>query len=584
MKLLILFSSLLTIAISGSLLASIVNTKHNLSATGTGTINATDGEQEICIFCHTPHNADPVAPLWNRSSSGAAYTPYDSTTLIGTPGQPTGSSVLCLSCHDGTIALGQTLSRTTDITLNETVIPIGATMLGTDLSDDHPVSFEFTSALAAARGELVDPASLTAEVRLDNTGQMQCTSCHDPHTETNDKFLVKSNTASGLCITCHAKDYWSETSHSTSTATWNNIAPDPWPHTTEITVENNACENCHNPHSAGNPERILNYAAEEDNCLSCHNGNVTTFNIEAEFNKFSFHPITLTQGVHDTAETNLVTARHVECYDCHNPHGANATNPLNGARGIDISGADISPVNFTYEVCFRCHADSTGKPAALTTRMFVQTNTRQEFDTTNSTSHHPVASVGKNTFVPSLIAPLTTSSLVSCLDCHNNDQNPNAGGTGPSGPHGSVNSPILERNYTTIDGTVESATAYAMCYKCHDRNTAGAGILADASFLRHNFHVTGSGARPGANLSTPCNICHDPHASEGQEKLINFDTTVVTPNAVGILDYKPNTAGTGGQCNLSCHNQNHGPCGYDRADGSVCGTCVGGPGNACPPL
>ena len=33
---------------------SIVTTKHNLSASGPGTVKATI-ESEVCIFCHTPH-------------------------------------------------------------------------------------------------------------------------------------------------------------------------------------------------------------------------------------------------------------------------------------------------------------------------------------------------------------------------------------------------------------------------------------------------------------------------------------------------------------------------------------------------
>lgn len=84
-------------------------------------------------------------------------------------------------------------------------MPAGATHLGTDLSNDHPISFNYTSALAAQRGGLVEPATLTGIVKLGSSGQLQCTSCHDAHTDTNSKFLVMSNTASALCRTCHIK-------------------------------------------------------------------------------------------------------------------------------------------------------------------------------------------------------------------------------------------------------------------------------------------------------------------------------------------------------------------------------------------
>ena len=92
---------------------SVANTVHNLSVSGPGTIKATN-ENEICIFCHTSHNSNPQSPLWNRSDPGSYYTLYDnavSSSFQATAGQPDGSSAMCLSCHDGTIALGKVLSR-----------------------------------------------------------------------------------------------------------------------------------------------------------------------------------------------------------------------------------------------------------------------------------------------------------------------------------------------------------------------------------------------------------------------------------------------------------------------------------------
>ncbi len=120
---------------------SISGTKHNLSISGPGTIKA-NTENQICIFCHTPHNSSPRKPLWNRNDPGATYILYNSSTLNANPGQPDGSSILCLSCHDGTIALGNVISRSTDISFGGgiTTMPSGRRNLGTDLSDDHPIS------------------------------------------------------------------------------------------------------------------------------------------------------------------------------------------------------------------------------------------------------------------------------------------------------------------------------------------------------------------------------------------------------------------------------------------------------------
>ncbi|MEN8194091.1 MAG: hypothetical protein ABFS12_14800, partial [Bacteroidota bacterium] len=140
---------------------SLSSTVHNLSVSGPGSIKATS-ETELCVFCHTPHNSSPRAPLWNKDDPGVSYTLYNSSTSEATIGQPDGSSILCLSCHDGTIALGSVLSRTSDISFvsSITTMPSGASNLSTDLSDDHPISLVYNSALATSDGQLYDPSAL----------------------------------------------------------------------------------------------------------------------------------------------------------------------------------------------------------------------------------------------------------------------------------------------------------------------------------------------------------------------------------------------------------------------------------------
>lgn len=262
---------------AGCAQAQVLLTKHNLSVSGVGTIKATT-ESEVCVFCHAPHNSRPNGPLWNRRDPGSTYTPYTSSTALGGAGQPTGASLLCLSCHDGTIALGEVMSRANSITMTGgvTKMPAGNSNLGTDLSDDHPVSFVYNASLVSRRGELADPATLTGKVKLDSGGNMQCTSCHDPHNNSNGRFLVASNSASALCQTCHTKNYWSQSAHKTALNTWNGSGTTPWPHSSGTTVAANACENCHRPHSAGGKKWLLNFATEESNCFACHNGTVDT--------------------------------------------------------------------------------------------------------------------------------------------------------------------------------------------------------------------------------------------------------------------------------------------------------------------
>lgn len=557
--------------------ANVATTKHNLSISGPGSVKATV-ETEICVFCHTPHSASTTAQLWNRRdpASAPSYTPYVSTSLKSAVGQPNGSSLLCLSCHDGTIALGELLSRGASTVAVSGVTASGTmaaspSLIGRDLSDDHPISFAYTAALAAGSGgELVNPASLTGKVKLDATGQMQCSSCHDAHDNSNGKFLVVANSASALCIACHTKNGWSASSHATSTATWNGVLPNPWPHTSDTTVATNACENCHQPHTAAGKARLLNSATEESNCYTCHTGNVAgktvpAKNMQSELTKISGHSVSSYLGLHDPGEANIAANRHIECADCHNPHQTNATagttsatggmpilaGSLKGVRGVTIGGASVSPANYEYEVCMRCHGDSTGKKAPAITRAIGasiagENNVRKEFLTTNA-SFHPVAGAGKNTTVPSLILPLTSASTMTCSSCHANNAGAGAGGTGPRGPHASTISPLLERGYATADNTTESAAAYALCYKCHDRNTIiGTGA---SSFREHNKHVVAA--------KTPCSACHDPHGVSSNNHLINFDTSIVT----GARIYT-DTGVNKGSCTLICHGKDHNPWTY----------------------
>lgn len=535
---------------------SVVDSKHNLSVTGPGTIKAAS-ESEICIFCHTPHSSSPRKPLWNRPDPGATYTLYSSSTIQANIGQPDRSSLLCLSCHDGTIALGNVLSRSAPIVFTGgiTTMPPGNTNLTIDLSDDHPISFLYNSSLATEDGELVDPATLTGPVKLEG-GYMECTACHDPHKNPISDFLVATNENSALCLYCHDKSYWDNASHKTSNAEWDGNGTNPWFHTTFTTVAQNACENCHNPHNADEHVRLRNFIPEETNCLVCHNGNVANDNIQIQINKAYTHAVDNYTNLHDPEESNTLQSRHVECEDCHNPHAAfnqnanppDASGKLRGVKGVNSDGNDVSEIQYEYELCYRCHADSPDKPGSPTTRQIEQNNVRLEYDI-NNPSFHPIEGPGVNGNVPSLLPPYTESSVIYCTDCHSSN-----GNGAPNGPHGSIYPQILKYNYERADFTQESPSAYELCYKCHDRDS----ILGDNSFEEHKKHIRGE--------DTPCNVCHDPHGissaqgtSTNNSHLINFDLSVVDPDPeTGRLEFIDN-GNFAGECYLECHGKKHSP-------------------------
>lgn len=179
-------------AVSYTNAATIVGSKHDLKASTGG---------EICIACHTPHNANTAvtdAPLWNHTMTTATYTLYDSPTFSGTTTQPTGVSKLCLSCHDGTVAPDAFTGHAGVTTI------AAAGNLGVDLKKSHPISFTYDAALATADGELKDPATLpTGWI---NGNKFECSSCHDVHNKTGiAKMLHATNAGSALCLTCHVK-------------------------------------------------------------------------------------------------------------------------------------------------------------------------------------------------------------------------------------------------------------------------------------------------------------------------------------------------------------------------------------------
>lgn len=548
--------TILTLAATTAGAKSVMDSVHNLSPTGPGNVRAAEATG-VCEFCHTSHRASPVAALWNRSSKGTTYTPYSSSTALALPGQPTGASLLCLSCHDGTVALGDVLSRAAPISMagGSNTMPPGRARTGTDLRHHHPVSFIYDSNLAARRGELAMPSGLAREIRLDRAGQMQCTSCHDPHDDSFGAFLVMPNQNSRLCLECHIKDGWSASAHSQSNASWNGQGRNPWPASKERTVAGNACRNCHETHQTSGGPVLLRFASEGENCAACHNGNVAGQNVMNSFDQFSAHPVASTEQAHDPAESAVITDRHVACSDCHNSHkpaavrsGNNGVRPSPRVRGVDLNDAELKRASRGYQVCLRCHGDSPGKRAPLITRQLNQGNVRAEIQPGNP-SFHPITGPGRNRDVPSLIAPWNEQSIMDCVDCHNSSSA--ARGGGAQGPHGSSFEPILVMNYETTDNTPESPNSYALCYNCHSRDS----ILSNESFPYHDKHIR--------DERTPCSVCHDAHGisvtqgnSMNNSNLINFDTTLVNPNQDGQLRFV-DQGRFSGSCDLSCHNKNH---------------------------
>jgi predicted CXXCH cytochrome family protein len=205
---------------------TIVGSKHDFSmSNNTWNFSSPITAQlqgQICRPCHAPHNTPSnvpstgtQVPLWNHLLSKATYTIYSQGYNFwkegaATIGNPDGSSKLCLSCHDGTVALANFNTYTTGVTTMANVNG-GVSNLATDLSTTHPISFTYDANLLTKDHKIWDPTATPSGVHsgtisqdmLEN-GKVQCVSCHDPHNGAGvTHLLIKSNVGSALCFTCH---------------------------------------------------------------------------------------------------------------------------------------------------------------------------------------------------------------------------------------------------------------------------------------------------------------------------------------------------------------------------------------------
>lgn len=519
---------------AGAQTISVVSSPHDLSAGSTGRVRAAS-EDQVCVFCHTPHNASPVGALWNRSLSSQAYSVYTSASLNATPGQPTGSSKLCLSCHDGTIALGRVLSSDQPLQMSGGVtnMPAGHANLGTDLRDDHPISFRFDSSLVSKDLHLRDPGALPRQIKLDSNRELQCTSCHDAHNNAFGQFLVMRNTNSELCMSCHQVGRTDISGHA-------------------------QCIDCHQSHTAPSGPYLLKRLTVSETCLSCHDGRTSNApNIAGDMRKSVVHDTG--SGV-DSPESPISIST---CTSCHEPHSMmrglartsmQGPSPASHGRlgriaGVNASGAPVRQASSEQEVCYKCHAEGNKLPQSIA-RKAPQNNVRLQF-APNAISLHPVGTPGRAVQTPSLKPGWNTASTMRCSDCHGSDSGE------PAGVHGSNVPGLLVARYETTDRTSESAANYALCYKCHERSS----ILNNQSFPGHSLHVQ--------DQRTPCSACHDAHGIpssqgtfSGNSHLINFASSIVLPDRVtGKLEYR-DAGGFTGQCFLSCHGVDHSPKSY----------------------
>jgi len=231
--------------------ANVNNTVHNLSSAGPAPMYQTDSD-EVCVFCHTPHGGRLAAPLWNRNDPTPTWQFYNSATLtadVKAVASVSAESLLCLSCHDGSIATNRVLNPPNGLTginapqpttsfgdspiigyipgsfkrIGGLSVDVGGGVYGSDsstgdLRDDHPISFDYQTVLNNNPAEELHTVAnaQAAGIRFFPAGgaggeyRVECSSCHDPHVDYNSQpeytpFLNTPNTGSDMCLACHNK-------------------------------------------------------------------------------------------------------------------------------------------------------------------------------------------------------------------------------------------------------------------------------------------------------------------------------------------------------------------------------------------
>lgn len=184
---------------------------------------------ETCVYCHAPHGAGVDGPLWNRLIPIGPYRMFDDPMNMIADPQPTGNSLLCLSCHDGTIGLDEIVNApnsysgfgpaATSIEECEDChsggnpeggLDFEGVWLDTDFRKQHPISFIYDPSLDPDFRSVAEIEA--AGLRLFD-GKVQCMTCHEPHSQRFVPFLRSPNVAGSLCLTCHRSSPSESTAH-----------------------------------------------------------------------------------------------------------------------------------------------------------------------------------------------------------------------------------------------------------------------------------------------------------------------------------------------------------------------------------
>lgn len=284
----------------------------------------------------------------------------------------------------------------------------------------------------------------------------------------------------------------------------------------------------------------------------------------------SRHPIDEVPVAHVSTET-APFARHVTCADCHNSHEASATlvttapsitGSMRGAWGTAVTNTAPAAQTISaaarasnqYEVCLKCHAESTGG----------RENIASLVNTQNVSVHAVEGTASPRALAGSYVGPWGNDSVLYCSSCHGNS----AGAGEASGGHRSGAAPILARPYLGVT----PSDASGLCFGCHLASTyydgaapggtdgavntssrffdstqvspaPATGIAVNGALHKLHSRMFDTGVPASGGLGLGCQTCHVSHGSSTNAHLIRSD--------VGWVHPLPET--DRGQCTNLCH-------------------------------
>jgi len=212
----------LLIGVASFAYATVIGTPHDLAP-------------ELCAMCHTPHSGAGSYPLWNRSQASQTYTLYTSISFdMGNAVQPRSPSSLCLVCHNGVASeLVNYPGPCSNPDPAYDITVAGCADLGTDLTNEHPISFNFNAAAdldgnnfpaastirTTPSTRLAIPGSISGtnywlygNISANEYNYFECATCHSVHDlasypgkgDYQVYFLRADNSGSQMCLDCHA--------------------------------------------------------------------------------------------------------------------------------------------------------------------------------------------------------------------------------------------------------------------------------------------------------------------------------------------------------------------------------------------